>query len=180
MAMYCYQFLLLHGHRVSNEKCGEHYNFVTTKEFQKMIDDGDFFEHACVHGDWKGTAYQSIGPHLEAGRDVLLEIDWQGARQVRQKITDTVSAFILPPSSHTLKKRMLRRGQDSSETIACRLAASCTEMLHFDEFDYLIINDDFDTSVDQMCAVLKAGRLRCKVQAERHPELLRHLLRRTV
>ncbi len=158
------------------ERHAEHYHFVDDAEFQRMIEAGDFFEHARVHGDWKGTARQSVEPQLAAGRDVLLEIDWQGARQVRAAVPDAVGVFILPPSRAALDQRMRKRGQDSEEVMARRLAAAREEMSHFDEFDYVIVNEDFDTAVDEMCAVFTASRLRREAQARRHGDLIAALL----
>ena len=158
------------------ERHDEHYHFVSADAFQKMIDAGNFFEHARVHGDWKGTARQSVEPQLAAGRDVLLEIDWQGARQVREQVLDAVGVFILPPSRQALEQRMRNRGQDSEETIARRLSAAREEMTHYDEFDYLIVNEDFDTAVEEMCAIFNASRLRREPQAARHVDLIAALL----
>ena len=158
------------------ERHAEHYHFVDDAEFQRMIEAGDFFEYARVHGDWKGTARQSVEPQLAAGRDVLLEIDWQGARQVRAAVPDAVGVFILPPSRAALDQRMRKRGQDSEEVMARRLAAAREEMSHYDEFDYVIVNEDFDTAVDEMCAVFTASRLRREAQARRHAALLEALL----
>jgi guanylate kinase len=158
------------------ERHAEHYHFIGRDEFQRMIDAGDFFEHALVHGDWKGTARQSVEPQLAAGRDVLLEIDWQGARQVREKVPDAVSIFILPPSRAALEERMRKRGQDSEAVMAQRLAAAREEMSHFDEFDYVIVNEHFDTAVAEMCAIFVASRLRRQAQMERHAGLIAALL----
>lgn len=158
------------------ERHAEHYHFVSAEEFKAMVRAGDFFEHAQVHGDWKGTARQSVEPQLAAGKDVLLEIDWQGARQVRDKVADTVSVFILPPSRQALEERMRKRGQDSEEVIARRLAAAREEMSHHDEFDYLIVNEDFDTAVEELCAIFRASRLRRDAQRQRHASLLAALL----
>ena len=141
-----------------------------------MIEAGDFFEHARVHGDWKGTARQSVEPQLAAGRDVLLEIDWQGARQVREVVRDAVGVFILPPSRAALDERMRKRGQDSEEVMARRLAAAREEMSHYDEFDFVIVNDDFETAVAEVCAVFTASRLRRATQARRHRQLIQALL----
>jgi len=141
-----------------------------------MIAAGDFFEYARVHGDWKGTARQSVEPQLAAGKDVLLEIDWQGARQVRAKVPDAVSVFILPPSKQALDDRMRKRGQDSEAVMAQRLAAAREEMQHYDEFDYVIVNEVFDTAVDEMCAIFTASRLRRAQQQVRHGGLIRSLL----
>jgi len=158
------------------ERDGEHYHFVGEAEFQRMVAAGEFFEHARVHGDLKGTAKQSVEPQLAAGRDVLLEIDWQGARQVRAQVPDAVGIFILPPSRAALEERMRKRGQDSDAVIARRLAAAREEMSHHDEFDYLIVNEDFDTAVGEMCAIFVASRLRISQQRRRHAGLLRALL----
>jgi guanylate kinase len=140
------------------------------------VDAGDFFEHARVHGDWKGTARQSVDPQLAAGRDVLLEIDWQGARQVRSRIPDAVSVFILPPSRAALEERMRKRGQDSDAVIVQRLAAAREEMSHYGEFDYVIVNECFDTAVAEMCSIFTASRLRKDPQVARHARLISSLL----
>ena len=158
------------------ERHAEHYHFVSDAEFQRMIEAGDFFEYARVHGDWKGTARQSVEPQLAAGRDVLLEIDWQGARQVRAMVPEAVGVFILPPSRAALDERMRKRGQDSEEVMARRLAAAREEMSHYDEFDYVIVNEDFATAVDEMCAVFTASRLRRDGQSRRHAALIEALL----
>lgn len=158
------------------ERDGEHYHFVAEAEFQRMIAAGEFFEHARVHGDWKGTAKRSVAPQLAAGRDVLLEIDWQGARQVRAQVPEAVGIFILPPSRAALEERMRKRGQDSEEVIARRLAAAREEMSHHDEFEYLIVNEEFDVAVAEMCAIFAASRLRRGQQQRRHRELLQALL----
>lgn len=158
------------------ERHAEHYHFVPAEEFRRMVDAGDFFEHALVHGDWKGTARQSVEPQLSAGKDVLLEIDWQGAQQVRRQVPDAVSIFILPPSRQALDERMRKRAQDSEATIARRLAAAHDEMSHYVEFDYLIVNAEFDAAVDDMCAIFRASRLRRDLQETRHHALLEALL----
>ena len=158
------------------ERHAEHYHFVSADEFKGMVAAGDFFEHALVHGDWKGTAKQSVEPQLAAGKDVLLEIDWQGARQVRDKVPGAVSVFILPPSRQALDERMRKRGQDSEAVMAQRLAAAREEMLHYDEFDYVIVNEDFDTAVGEMCSIFAASRLRREPQQKRHAQLIASLL----
>lgn len=158
------------------ERHAEHYNFVTAAEFEAMVAAGDFFEHARVHGDWKGTARQSVEPYLAQGRDVLLEIDWQGARQVRAMIPDAVSVFILPPSRAALEERMRKRGQDAEAVIQQRLAAAREEMSHYSEFDYVIVNDIFDIAVAEMCSIFTASRLRKDAQVARHARLLTSLL----
>ena len=161
------------------ERHAEHYHFIDADQFQRMVAAGDFFEHALVHGDWKGTARQSVEPQLAAGKDVLLEIDWQGARQVREQVPEAVSLFILPPSTAALEQRMRNRGQDTEETIARRLAAAREEISHHDEFDYLVVNEHFQTAVGEMCAIFAASRLRRDAQAQRHAGLIRALLEET-
>lgn len=159
-----------------SERHAQHYNFVSADEFRRMIEAGDFFEYAIVHGDYKGTARQSVEPHLTAGRDVLLEIDWQGAAQVRRQMPEAVGVFILPPSRQALEQRMRARGQDSEAVIARRLAAAREEMAHYAEFDYVIVNEVFETAVAEMCAIFQASRLRREVQAQRHAGLIARLL----
>jgi guanylate kinase len=158
------------------ERHAQHYHFVGVDEFKRMIAAGEFFEHALVHGDYKGTARQSVEPQLAAGQDVLLEIDWQGARQVRAALPEALSVFILPPSRAALEARMRSRGQDSEETIRRRLAAAREEMSHYDEFDYVIVNEDFETAAAELQAVFLASRQRRAVQAERHAGLIAGLL----
>ena len=158
------------------ERHAQHYHFISTEEFQRMIAAGDFFEHALVHGDYKGTARQSVEPQLAAGHDVLLEIDWQGAHQVRASLPEALSVFILPPSREALQARMRARGQDSEEVIVRRLAAAREEMSHYAEFDYVIVNDDFETAVAELQAIFLASRLRQAAQGERHAGLIAALL----
>lgn len=158
------------------ERHAEHYHFVSEDTFRAMIGAGDFFEYARVHGDYKGTARQSVEPFLAAGRDVLLEIDWQGARQVREKVPDCVSIFILPPSREELERRLRARAQDSEETILRRLADSRGEISHAHEFDYIVINQDFERATDDLLAIVRAQRLRRAAQVARHEGLLAALL----
>ncbi|MCK7594487.1 guanylate kinase [Pseudomarimonas salicorniae] len=158
------------------ERHAQHYHFVSKDEFETMIAAGEFFEHAVVHGDYKGTARQSVEPQLAAGRDVLLEIDWQGARQVRAKIPEAITVFILPPSRAALDERMRKRGQDSEAVIQQRLAAAREEMSHLHDFDYVIVNEDFDAAVQEMRSIFIASRLRRAQQLERHAALVQGLL----
>ena len=158
------------------ERHAQHYHFVGKDEFERMVAAGDFFEHALVHGDYKGTARQSVEPQLASGQDVLLEIDWQGARQVKAMVPDALGVFILPPSREALESRMRSRGQDSEETIARRLAAAREEMSHYDEFDFVIVNEDFETATRELHAIFMACRLRRPVQFRRHANLIRALL----
>jgi guanylate kinase len=158
------------------ERHAQHYHFVSKDHFEKMIAAGEFFEHALVHGDYKGTARQSVAPQLESGKDVLLEIDWQGARQVREQMPDCVSVFILPPSRDALETRMRNRGQDSDAVIARRLAAATEEMSHYDEFDFVIVNEHFDAAAAELRAIFVAHRLRRAAQQERQAALIAELL----
>ena len=158
------------------ERHAQHYHFVGKEEFERMVAAGDFFEHALVHGDYKGTARQSVEPQLAAGQDVLLEIDWQGARQVKAMVPDALGVFILPPSREALESRMRSRGQDSEETIARRLAAAREEMSHYDEFDFVIVNEDFETAVCELQAMFVGSRQRRHIQQQRHAGLIAALL----
>ena len=158
------------------ETYGRHYYFVERAEFEREIAEGIFLEHAEVHGNLYGTSRTTVQELLAKGRDVLLEIDWQGARQVQVQVPDAVSVFILPPSREALEQRMRARGQDSEAVIAQRLAAAREEMSHYGEFDYLIVNEVFDTAVAEMCAILQASRLRREAQAQRHAGLIATLL----
>ena len=158
------------------ERHAQHYHFVDKAEFERMIAAGDFFEYALVHGDYKGTARQSVEPQLAAGKDVLLEIDWQGARQVRAQIPEAVSVFILPPSKDTLETRMRNRGQDSDAVIAQRVAAAREEMSHAPEFDYWIVNEHFDTAANELRSIFIAHRLRRAAQARRNAALFAGLM----
>jgi guanylate kinase len=158
------------------ERHAQHYHFISKEEFEAMIANGDFFEHALVHGDYKGTAKQSVEPQLAAGKDVLLEIDWQGARQVKEKLPDAISIFILPPSKEALEIRMRNRGQDTEQVIAQRLANAREEMSHYDEFDYVIVNEHFDAAVSELRAIFQAQRLQLDAQQQRHGELIKTLL----
>ena len=158
------------------ERHAQHYHFISKVEFERMIAAGDFFEHALVHGDYKGTARQSVEPQLDAGKDVLLDIDWHGARQARARIPEAISVFILPPSRTALDERMRKRGQDTDAVIAQRLAAAREEMSHVDEFDYVIVNDDFAQATMEMRSVFVAARLRRVQQLGRHEQLVRTLL----
>lgn len=158
------------------ERHAQHYHFISKDEFEAMIAQGDFFEHALVHGDYKGTAKQSVEPQLAAGKDVLLEIDWQGARQVREKLPDAISIFILPPSKEALETRMRNRGQDSVQVIAQRLANAREEMSHYNEFDYVIVNEHFDAAVSELRAIFQAQRLKRDAQQQRQEALIKALL----
>ncbi len=158
------------------ERHALHYHFISKIEFEQMIAEQQFFEYAQVHKDYKGTARNSVLPLLDKGLDVLLEIDWQGARQVREQIPEAKSIFILPPSQQALENRMRNRGQDSEATIAQRLAGAREEMSHYHEFDFVVINEHFDQAVQEVTAIFTAQRLQVAQQTLRHHALIEHLL----
>lgn len=159
-----------------SEKDGLDYHFVSTEQFQKMLEEQSFIEHAEVFGNYYGTSKEWLESQLEAGNDVILEIDWQGARQVRQLMPECRSIFILPPSKDELLKRLTGRGQDSDEVIQSRMAAANTEIQHFAEYNYLVINDDFDVACDDLLAIFVARRLRLQSQQVRQTSLIKDLL----
>jgi guanylate kinase len=159
------------------EENGSDYHFVSAAEFERMQRNGDFLESAEIYGNRYGTSRLWIDQQLRQGQDVLLEIDWQGAQQVRAQVPDAVGVFILPPSREALEERMRKRGQDSEDVIARRLAAAREEMSHFGEFDYVIVNEVFETAVDEMCAIFTASRLRRNQQIQRHHEMIQQLLK---
>jgi guanylate kinase len=158
------------------EEDGKHYHFVTRERFEEMVNDGDFFEYAIVHGDLKGTARQSVEPMLAAGKDVLLEIDYQGAQRVRAQVPAAVSIFILPPSRPELERRLRTRAKDNEATILRRLADSRKEIAHAWEFDYIIVNEVFETALDQLTTIVRATRLHRRVQQQRLKGLVDNLL----
>jgi guanylate kinase len=155
---------------------GVHYHFVDAAAFHARKDAGEFLEHAYVHGHWYATSGRWLADETAAGHDVLLEIDWQGAAQVRRLVASAVTIFILPPSLPTLRERLEKRGQDSPEVIAARLEAAREEMRHCGEFDYVIINHDFAQAVLDLIAIVRASRLRAGPQCTRHADLLESLL----
>lgn len=143
-----------------NETDGVSYLFVDEAAFAAKRDAGDLLEHANVHGNWYGTPKPWITERMEAGKDILLEIDWQGARQVREKIPGAVSVFVLPPSMGQLRARLVGRGEDSDEVIRQRLAAAPAEMSHAEEYDYVIINRDLARSVEDFLSIVRTSRMR--------------------
>ena len=155
-----------------------HYHFVDKSEFQAQIDRGAFFEWAEVFGNYYGTSRETIERCLDQGIDVFLDIDWQGARQIRDQLPEARSIFILPPSLPILEQRLHGRGQDSDEVIRHRMAQAVAEMSHYDEYDYLIVNDDFETSLQQLASIIYAERTRLAAQRLRHADLLDRLLAR--
>ncbi|MCF2856793.1 guanylate kinase [Pseudoalteromonas sp. SMS1] len=158
------------------EHNGEHYHFVNVDEFKALIDKGDFFEWAQVFENYYGTSKQAIEDQLNKGIDVFLDIDWQGARQVRALMPDVKTIFILPPSRQELEKRLNNRGQDSQEVIAGRMAEAKSESSHYNEFDYVIVNDDFNTALTELEHIVVAARLQTTAQQIRHKDLIAQLL----
>ena len=155
---------------------GEHYHFVDEASFLKMLDENDFLESAHVHGARYGTSKTCVNEVLAAGQDLILEIDWQGAAQVRQFYPEAISIFILPPSMQELESRLRGRGQDSDEVIAKRLAAAKDEMSHVGEFDYVTINDKFEVALEDLNAIVRTQRLKREKQLARHASLLKGLI----
>lgn len=160
----------------TGENDGREYHFVDVQYFLEMVSRGDFLEWAEVHGNYYGTSRRWIEAEMTAGRDVLLEIDWQGAQQVRKAFPAAIGIFILPPSLEELKSRLSGRGTDSAETIARRIAAARDEMRHVDEFDYVIINDDLQQALGNLRSIVSATRLQYTTQRERHSSLFATLL----
>lgn len=160
----------------SGEQDGREYHFVSVPDFLTMIESGDFLEWAEVHGNYYGTSKSWIAAEMATGRDVLLEVDWQGAQQVRKLFPAALGVFILPPSFDELKRRLAGRGTDSAETIARRLAAARDEMRHMGEFDYVIINDNLQQALSDLLSVVRASRLRYAAQCQRHSQLFATLL----
>ncbi|MDS4013034.1 MAG: guanylate kinase [Candidatus Accumulibacter sp.] len=160
----------------SGEREGIEYCFIELDEFQEKIRRNDFLEWAEVHGNYYGTSRSGIEAALRAGQDVLLEIDWQGAQQVRKVFPAAIGVFILPPSLDVLAQRLRERATDNAQTIARRLAAARDEMRHADEFDYVIINDDLPRALQDLLAIVRAARLRYSVQSRRHSVLFATML----
>jgi guanylate kinase len=159
-----------------SEVDGVDYHFTDHHTFAAMLERGEFLEHAQVFGNLYGTSQQWVEQTLHSGMDVILEIDWQGAAQVRRLMPDTVSLFILPPSLPCLRQRLTGRGQDDEAVIAARMEEAINEISHYVEADYLIINDDFTVALAQFQALITSQHLRQQCQAERNRELLSGLL----
>ena len=153
------------------EANGREYHFVDPATFERMRNEGEFLESAEVHGNWYATSQTLISRVLESGRDVVLEIDWQGAQQVRRLFPGAIGIFILPPSLEELARRLVNRAQDSDDVIQRRLTAAAAEISHAVEFDYAIINNNFEHARGDLAAVVRASRLGTVRQRARHPEL---------
>ena len=162
---------------------GENYHFVSNETFKKMISNNDFLEYAEVFGNMYGTAKTNIYEKLDSNINIILEIDWQGARQVRQNMPEVISIFILPPSKNVLLERLTTRGQDDKATISERMENSEKEMSHYNEFGYLIINDQFDSALNNLKAIIddfgnniKNNEFTLENQLLRHKYLLKELI----
>ncbi|MBE0488539.1 MAG: guanylate kinase [Halomonas sp.] len=162
--------------RRNGEVNGVNYHFVDVPAFEAMIERGEFFEHARVFDNYYGTSRPAVQAALAAGQDVILEIDWQGARQVRSQLPDAVSIFILPPSREELEHRLASRGTDEHAVIERRMRDAVSEMSHHDEYDYLVINDDFTTALRELQALVIAQRLNRDRASQAHAPLLQALL----
>ena len=154
------------------EQDGVNYHFVSRDEFEAMIARGDFLEHADVFGNYYGTSQVWVRETLTTGQDVILEIDWQGAEQVRRLIPECVGIFIVPPSAAVLRERLVGRGTDAPEVIERRLTEAAEECRHAVEFDYLVVNDDFDQALAELLSIVRSQRLRMDAQKQRHAQLL--------
>ncbi len=158
------------------EENGVHYHFVSVDEFQRLVAEGAFLEQAEVFGNYYGTSEAGVREQLAGGSDVVLEIDWQGARQVRKVFPEAVSIFIAPPSIEALRERLGSRGQDDEAVIERRMAEARSELSHYAEYDYLVINDDFDTALNDLRCIVRAERLRTPRSAARHARALERML----
>ena len=158
------------------EKNGVHYHFVNKAEFEQLIEQHAFFEHAQVFDNYYGTSQTVIKETLAQGIDVFLDIDWQGARQVKKMMPEALGIYILPPSQAELKSRLTSRGQDSDDVINKRMAKAQAEMSHYNEYDYLIINDDFDDALEQFSSIISSNRLLQPMQNEKYADMLKQLL----
>jgi guanylate kinase len=162
--------------RRAGEKDGVDYYFVDRDTFCALVQEGVFLEHAKVFDYDYGTSRYAVLEQLRAGVDVILEIDWQGARQVRASSLDAHSIFILPPSQETLRQRLLKRGQDDPEVIERRMRDAVNQIVHYNDFDYIVVNDDFAKALDALCAIIVANRQRRDVQTVRQHNLIQNLL----
>jgi guanylate kinase len=166
--------------RREGEVDGTNYHFVDQPRFQQMVDNGDFLEHASVFGNSYGTSRKHIQDQLLAGKDVILEIDWQGAGQIRQLREGCTGIFILPPSVQALRDRLCNREQDSDDVIESRMQEAVSEMSHYAEFDYIVINDDFDQAREELASIFICNRMRRAHQQQVHADLLADLLKQNI
>lgn len=162
--------------RRPGEEHGRDYHFIERTEFERLASQGAFLEYARVFDHYYGTARETVDTALAEGKDVMLEIDWQGARQIKAVMPACLSIFVLPPSRETLLRRLHGRGQDDAKTIARRMQDAISEMSHYAEYDYLIVNDDFETALEEMRSIVLASRLKTARQAEQLGGLIASLL----
>lgn len=155
---------------------GQHYHFVSHAQFEQAIQSGQFLEYARVFDNYYGTTFASVRQQLDAGMDVILEIDWQGALQVKQQMPETTMIFILPPNTAALRQRLQGRGQDSEDVINKRLAGAVTEMRQYVHFDYVVINDNFDVALTELKAIIIANRQTRERQQHRHAQQIAALI----
>lgn len=155
---------------------GVNYHFVSPSVFEQMVKHQDFLEYAEVFGYLYGTSKSWVAKQIQEGKDVILEIDWQGAFQIRELFPNSLSIFILPPSLEVLHDRLRERKQDSEEIIEKRMAEAKSQSAHFGEFDYLIINNDFELAVSQLEMIIRANRLRCEPQRKKNEKLIQEIL----
>ncbi len=158
------------------EQDGVHYHFVTVEEFMSLAGEGAFLEQAQVFDNYYGTSQAGVESQLRAGLDVVLEIDWQGARQVRKAFPDAISIFVIPPSIAALRERLGNRGQDDEETIERRMKDARNELSHYAEYDYLVVNDRFEDALDDLACIVRSVRLRLQQNARRYASALREML----
>ncbi|GIU43883.1 guanylate kinase [Shewanella sairae] len=158
------------------EENGQHYHFVNQDEFKSLIADEAFFEWAEVFGNYYGTSRVTIEQTLAKGIDVFLDIDWQGAQQVKKLMPESIGVFILPPSKTELERRLTGRGQDSAEVIAGRMAQAVSEMSHYNEYDFVIVNDDFDKALADLLAIIRSQRLTSASQIHTQNGMIKDLL----
>lgn len=159
----------------TGEVNGQHYHFIDVQGFRALRDKGEFLEWAEVHSNYYGTSKRWLEEQIRAGRDILLEIDWQGAQQVRKVFPKAVGVFILPPSVEELERRLRGRGTDSEDVISRRVLGARGEMRHVAEFDYVIINENLPAAIEDLVAVVRASRLRYANQEARQPEFFHYL-----
>lgn len=155
---------------------GINYHFVSQQQFQDMLGQDAFLEHAQVFSNYYGTSKDWVEQQRLGGKDVILEIDWQGAQQVRRLVEGTIGIFILPPSKETLRQRLTKRGQDDPAVIEARMAQATKEMAHYLEYDYLVINDNFDAALSNLKAIIHSRRQTLALQQQRYQSLLADLL----
>lgn len=153
-----------------------HYHFIDEQQFKQMVEKGEFIEYAKVFNNYYGTAISSVQQQLNQGANLILEIDWQGAEQIKQKFPDAVTIFILPPSKETLHDRLQKRGEDSEEVIQSRMKQAVSEMNHYAQFDYLIVNDEFDYALTQIESIVEVQELTTQRQSLLQSELIDRLL----